>query len=279
MTAQIPDVLLYDGVQYSLEPTLSMPDAHPRIVRNPLNEAWWSYCQRPDRRQEELWWDVFIRLAPPSVIEQVEAFVSRCSQNPLAKREISELQASKSGWTELGNSACWRNYVATWSIIDGMLHLAHLNYHVGFKVLDGPDPIRADWVSCTAYGSYWEVVPGTMPQDVRDECTGMTLREEKQYLTELSAELRKEHPGMKELDLSARDEIRVQHTRSFRFERGQLVACEVVDKSQKDAVGAERAMLWQHGLRTEKKRTWRRRAMTLSLLIGVALMLWLVLAQ
>ena len=62
-------------------------------------------------------------------------------------RKLSEQEAkAASEGAILFSTACWRRYVATWSIADNRLYLLSIK---GIYRLDGEEPLFAEWVSET----------------------------------------------------------------------------------------------------------------------------------
>ena len=73
--------------------------------------------------------------------------MTTCPKVPLDHPRVKELTDKElfaAGQPRMVSSACWRGYLGSWEINEGRLYLIKLERDL---MLDGPEPIFADWVS------------------------------------------------------------------------------------------------------------------------------------
>jgi hypothetical protein len=155
MTQQIPEVLEYDGISFSLQPHPPLPKEHPRIIRSPLFEAW----QVVSHEHGDLWWEQFKeRARSDRALEAIQLAVERCeASSPRAAREIGHIVRGQGSWPRI-TTACHRRHQGFWTISQKRLYLSHLSFIEGSHVLDGQEPIHADWITGDFVGAYGEPV-------------------------------------------------------------------------------------------------------------------------
>lgn len=148
----------------SLKPFPPVNFKHPRIIANPFLEPVLRFGGDENEMLIEPsdglepWWAVFKRDGDPAMVKRVMDYIERCSASPWAKSAIeSMIQAPRCSFS--ASSACRRGYKGTWTIQDRFLHLAHLSLQWG-QVLDGPQPVRATWVTGRFIGEYGREIAG-----------------------------------------------------------------------------------------------------------------------
>ncbi len=117
MTAQVHEIMIYEGQYHKMATVIEIPENHPRIQRD---DAFFS-------RNEDEGITMIARPAP----EVAMATVTQSYRNeryPLI----------------LYSTACWRRYIGTWEIKDGRLYLINI---IGKFKLIGDDPLFVDWFS------------------------------------------------------------------------------------------------------------------------------------
>jgi hypothetical protein len=77
----------------------------------------------------------------------------------VSKVSDDEARASCSAYF---TTACWRNFVAQWQIVDGRMYLTHVAGK--YRLADG-GPLAADWVSRTLYLEEEEVITDFWDED------------------------------------------------------------------------------------------------------------------
>ena len=73
--------------------------------------------------------------------------MTTCPKVPLEHPRIIELTDKElfaAGQPRMVSSACWRGYLGSWEINEGRLYLIKLERDL---MLDGPEPLFADWVN------------------------------------------------------------------------------------------------------------------------------------
>ena len=77
--------------------------------------------------------------------------------------------------SDIGSTACWRNYIGTWEIRDGQFFLKQV---YGQYKIDGPDPVPATWFSGCLVLPQGNIIEG-------DPCFGWDVVHERDLLIKI----------------------------------------------------------------------------------------------
>jgi len=144
MTRQISDKLIYEGEEYPLLTTIHWPENDARVVKLTDEEYKELFDDGDEGRKENL----------KKLNDEIDAKLK--ANEKLTGEEnytwTDEEVERKEKYTYRGpayftsSTACWRRYIATWEIKEGVLYLSNI---VGRYKLLSDEPIIADWYSNT----------------------------------------------------------------------------------------------------------------------------------
>ena len=114
MTAQIHEIVIYEGEQMALASDPGIPEDHPKIVLD------------TEFNQDSTEGLTMVINPAPGVAATTVAGQTKDPKYP----------------SILNSTACWRQYIGTWEIKDGKLYLVDI---IGKYKKIGDEPIFADW--------------------------------------------------------------------------------------------------------------------------------------
>ena len=211
MTRQVSDILIFEGEKYPLLSSIYLPENDTRVAKLTDEEYKALFDDGDEERKENL----------RKVNEEIQAKINSHekltgeARYVLSDEESERLEkyTYRSSAYYTSSTACWRRYIATWEVKDGVLYLSSI---VGRYNLLSDEPIIADWYSSTVKVGVGKVLDSNMVMAAGDiyEKENHIVIENGRVISTTFID-RNEEDGLLYSEVNRRTKDRSKHLRQF----------------------------------------------------------------